>query len=93
MKEVIDIELPCVLGCEKGLNTPRYASLPGIMKAKTKPIVEKKAAELLGSEGLRVTTAGWALPPERATGKKIDGEPNVVVEQLVKFLREEAKVI
>lgn len=93
MKEMIEIELPCVLGCEKGLNTPRYASLPGIMKAKSKPIAEKKAADLIGGEGLKVQTLGWSLPPERAAGKKVDGEPEVVAEQLVKYLREEAKVI
>lgn len=93
MKEIIEIEFPCILGCEKGLNTPRYASLPGIMKAKTKPVAEKKAADLLCGESLRVTTTGWALPKERSAGKKIDGEPEIVADQLVKFLREEAKVI
>lgn len=93
MKEMIEIGLPCILGCEKGLNTPRYASLPGIMKAKTKPVAERKAAELLGGEPLRVATAGWMLPPERAAGKKVEGEPEIAAEQLVKFLREEAKVI
>ena len=93
MKEIIEIEFPCVLGCEKGLNNPRYASLPGIMKAKTKPIVEKKAADLVTGENLRVKTAGWLLPPERAAGRKVEGEPDVVADQLVKYLREEAKVI
>lgn len=92
-KEMVEIEFPCVLGCEKGLNTPRYASLPGIMKAKTKPIADKKAADLIGSEALRVKTAAWMLPPERAAGKKVEGEPDVVAEQLVKFLREESKII
>lgn len=93
MKEMIEIEFPCILGCEKGLNNPRYASLPGIMKAKTKPIVEKKAADLVGAEPLRVKTAAWSLPPERVAGKKVEGEPEVVADQLVKFLREEVKVI
>jgi electron transfer flavoprotein beta subunit len=93
MKEMIEIELPCVLGAEKGLNNPRYASLPGIMKAKTKPIAEKKAADLFGGEVPKVNISAWALPPERAAGKKVDGEPEIVAEQLVKFLREEAKVI
>lgn len=92
-KEMIEIEFPCVLGCEKGLNTPRYASLPGIMKAKTKPIAEKKAVDLTGGEALRVQVSGWSLPPERAAGKKVDGEPEAVAEQLVKFLREEVKVL
>lgn len=93
MKEMIEVGFPCILGCEKGLNTPRYASLPGIMKAKTKPIAEKKAADLIGGEAIRVQTSAWMLPPERAAGKKVDGEPEAVAEQLVKFLREEAKVL
>ncbi|MBI2092726.1 MAG: electron transfer flavoprotein subunit beta/FixA family protein [Deltaproteobacteria bacterium] len=93
LKEIVEIELPCVLGCEKGLNNPRYASLPGIMKAKTKPIAEKKSADLIASGELKVQTAGWALPPERAAGKKVEGEPEIVVDQLVKYLKEEAKVI
>jgi len=93
MKEMIEIELPCVIGAEKGLNNPRYASLPGIMKAKTKPIAEKKAVELLGGETPLVSISAWALPPERAAGKKVDGEPDAVADQLIKYLREEAKVI
>ena len=93
MKEIVEIEFPAILGCEKGLNNPRYASLPGIMKAKTKPIAEKKAADLISGEALKVKTAGWSLPPERAAGKKVDGEPEIVAEQLVKYLREEIKVI
>ncbi len=93
MKEIIEIDFPCILGCEKGLNTPRYASLPGIMKAKTKPIAEKKAADLLGGESQKIDISSWSLPPERSAGKKVEGEPEVVAEQLVKFLREEAKVI
>lgn len=92
-KEMIDIKFPAILGCEKGLNTPRYASLPGIMKAKTKPITEKKGRDILGSESLRLTIAGWRLPPERQAGKKVEGEPEDVAEKLVKYLREEAKVI
>lgn len=93
MKEMIEIELPCILGCEKGLNTPRYASLPGIMKAKTKPILEKKASELLGGVSTQVDIAGWSMPPERAAGKKVVGDSDDVVEQLVKFLKDEAKII
>jgi electron transfer flavoprotein beta subunit len=93
LKEIIEIELPCILGCEKGLNNPRYASLPGIMKAKTKPITEKKAVGLIAAGEIKVQTAGWALPPERDAGKKVEGEPEIVVEQLVKYLKEEAKVI
>lgn len=93
LKEVIAVTLPAVLGCDKGLNTPRYPSLPGIMKAKAKPIVELQAVELLGGESRKVEPVKYMLPPERQAGKKIMGEPEEVVEQLVKWLREEAKVI
>ncbi len=93
IKELIDADFPAIFGCEKGLNTPRYASLPGIMKAKSKPVAEKRASDILGGETAKVSVTAWQLPPERQAGKKVEGEPEIVAEQLVKFLREEAKVI
>ncbi len=92
-KEVYDVEFPAILGCDKGLNTPRYASLPGIMKAKTKPLASLKAAELVGEAKPLVSTINYRLPPERQAGKVLQGEPDQVVKELVKLLREEAKVI
>ena len=93
MKEMIEAELPIVVGCEKGLNEPRYASLPGIMKAKTKPIAELKAGDLLGSEKPRLSITKYSLPPERKGGRVIPGEPEDAASELVRLLREEAKVI
>lgn len=93
MKEIVETTLPVVIGCEKGLNEPRYASLPGIMKAKSKPIVELKAADLLGSTGATVKISAYSLPPERKAGRVIQGEPDAAAQELVKLLREEAKVI
>jgi electron transfer flavoprotein beta subunit len=92
-KEIYESKFPLVIGAEKGLNTPRYASLPGIMKAKTKPIDKKSAEALLGGATQLVQFTNYVLPPERAAGKKIDGEPAAQAAQLVKLLREEAKVI
>lgn len=93
MKEIVETTLPAVIGCEKGLNEPRYASLPGIMKAKSKPIAEFKATDLLSGEVPRVKAAAYNLPPERKAGRVIQGEPEVAALELVKLLREEAKVI
>jgi electron transfer flavoprotein beta subunit len=93
MKEMIEVALPVVVGCEKGLNEPRYASLPGIMKAKTKPIVELKAADLLGGETAKICITKYSLPPERKGGRVIPGEPEDAATELVRLLREEAKVI
>ena len=92
-KEVVEAALPVVVGCEKGLNEPRYASLPGIMKARSKPITEMKAAELLAGETAKLAVAAWSLPPERTAGRVIPGEPEQSAEELVRLLREEAKVI
>ncbi len=92
-KEVYDVAFPAIFGCEKGLNTPRYASLPGIMKAKTKPLASLKAADLLEEAKPKTTWVNFRLPPERKAGKVLQGEPEQVVKELVKLLREEAKVI
>ena len=85
--------MPVVIGCEKGLNEPRYASLPGIMKAKSKPVETLKAEDLLNGENEILSILKQELPPERKPGKIIEGEPEVAAENLVKILREQAKVI
>ena len=93
-KYIIDTSLPAILGLEKGINTPRYASLPGIMKAKKKEIKVYTAADLgLGSETARTLDSDYHLPPERQAGKKISGDAAVQAKELVRLLREEAKVI
>ena len=92
-KEVVETGLPALFGCEKGLNEPRYASLPGIMKARGKPIAEHGFTELTGGETARLRYSSFALPPERGAGRIIQGEPEAAAEELVRLLREEAKVI
>ncbi len=87
-REVVELTLPALLAAEKGLNEPRYASLKGIMAAKKKPIEEKPAA--LGAPALEVLSL--APPPARAPGRII-GQGVEAVPELVRVLREEAKVI
>lgn len=91
---LIESPLPCVITAQKGLNEPRYASLPGIMKAKKKPVDVKDAAALGISVDLKAKVAKMTPPPERAPGKIIEGDDaSVTAAELVKLLREEAKVI
>lgn len=91
---VIESTLPCVVTAQKGLNEPRYASLPGIMKAKKKPVDVKDAAALGISIEPKARLAKMTPPPERAPGKIIAGDdPAAKAAELVKLLREEAKVI
>lgn len=92
-REIYDVGLPAIFGCEKGLNTPRFASLPGIMKAKSKPVEKIKGSDLVGDAKPLVQFVRYASPPERSNGKIISGEPAEQVSQLVRLLKEEAKVL
>jgi electron transfer flavoprotein beta subunit len=91
---VYSVELPCVLTAQKGLNEPRYASLPGIMKAKKKPLDKKDPAALGVEPGKRIEVLQITPPPQRAAGKIIEGETvEEKVVELVKLLHDEAKVV
>jgi electron transfer flavoprotein beta subunit len=94
LRQVVKGSLPAVLSADKALNTPRYASLPGIMKARRKPIAKKTAADFGVAVGEPlVADANWGLPPERPAGRVLEGEPADVVAELVNLLRNEAKVL
>jgi electron transfer flavoprotein beta subunit len=91
---VIESSLPAVITAQKGLNEPRYASLPGIMKAKKKPLETKTLADL-GVEGVgKLEITAINPPPARAAGKTVEGDDApTMASNLAKLLREEAKVI
>lgn len=92
---VIETSLPCVITATKGLNEPRYASLPGIMKAKKKPVDVKNAGDLGVSGASKSKVGKFVPPPARPPGKIVcaDDTPEGKAAELVKLLREEAKVI
>ena len=87
-KEIVQSEIPCIITCQKGLNEPRYASLKGIMAAKKKTIEEKSAA----TSDAATEIIKMNLPPPKQAGR-IVGTDATAVKELVKLLREEAKVI
>lgn len=94
--EVVEVTLPAIVACDWKMNEPRYASLIGIRKASKKPRDMKSLGDLnLDAAALASAfkTSGWATPPERGACKMIDGEPADAVAELVKALREEAKVL
>ncbi|MCH8030049.1 MAG: electron transfer flavoprotein subunit beta/FixA family protein [Candidatus Dadabacteria bacterium] len=102
---IVDLPLPALLTCERGLNEPRYASLPGIMKAKKKPVkvIETGdidfssiglSAEQLGEGGSRYAVTKLEVPEIKRRLHMIEGmEVSDAVKELVTALREEAKVI
>ena len=86
--EVVEFPLPAVLTADKGLNEPRYPALKGIMAAKKKPLEVKPTALDPGALEILALTP----PAERKEGK-IVGEGAAAVPELVRLLREEAKVL
>jgi electron transfer flavoprotein beta subunit len=92
--EKYDLPTPCVIAAQKGMNEPRYASLPNIMKAKKKEIKKLALSDLdLSESQIKISYKDMTLPAERGTCKMIAGEPAAAAQALVKALREEAKVI
>lgn len=94
-----ELATPCLITISKGLNEPRYPSLPGIMKAKRKELKVVSLADLGLSPDTaelaspRTTRTGISMPTERKAGRMFTGEPESVIPEVVKLLKEEAKVI
>jgi electron transfer flavoprotein beta subunit len=87
-KEIVETNLPAVITAQKGLNEPRYASLKGIMTAKKKEIIEK----IPTSATNYVEVVTMKRPASKQAGKIIGTDASAVPE-LIRLLREEAKVI
>lgn len=86
--ETLECQLPAVVTTDLRLNQPRYASLPGIMKAKSKPIAELTPAALGVDVTPQLSVVKMSAPPARKAGIKVKD-----VAELVEKLRNEAKVI
>ncbi|WP_156292040.1 electron transfer flavoprotein subunit beta/FixA family protein [Oceanobacillus salinisoli] len=94
--EVIETKLPLLVTCQQGLNEPRYPSLPGIMKAKKKPLEELELDDLdLEEDDVepKTKTIHVFLPPEKEAGKVLEGDVQDQVQELVSLLKNEAKVL
>ncbi len=86
--ETIGFALPGIITSDLRLNEPRYASLPGIMKARKKEIKEIAAADLGADMSPRLTINSLEPPTQKEAGKKVE-----TVEELIGLLHDEAKVI
>lgn len=95
MTEIVEAEMPCVVSAQKGLNEPRMKSLKGIMAAKKKEIPTVSVGDLLGSDDLSngIVIQKLEIPPAKAAGKKIEGEPEEAATELVNLLKNELKVV
>ncbi|WP_432352114.1 electron transfer flavoprotein subunit beta/FixA family protein [Sporosarcina sp. A2] len=94
--ETIETSLPLLVTAQQGLNEPRYPSLPGIMKAKKKPLEELELDDLDLDEDdveAKTKTVEIFMPPEKAAGRILEGDISDQVSELVNLLNKEAKVI
>ncbi len=94
--ETIETSLPLLVTAQQGLNEPRYPSLPGIMKAKKKPLEKLELDDLDLEEDdveAKTQTIEVYLPPKKAAGRILEGDISDQVNELVNLLKNEAKVI
>jgi electron transfer flavoprotein beta subunit len=92
--EMVEAPMPVWIAAQKGMNEPRYASLPNIMKAKKKEVKALKMADVGVSEAdQKIRYKNFQLPPPKQAGKKIAGDPATQAKELVRLLHEEAKVV
>lgn len=86
--------LPAVIGVTKGINKPRYPSLPGIMKAKKQPVDVIPLTEVLPAEHTHwLKPKRYELPQERAACKMITGDLDHQATELVRIIREDLKLL
>ena len=97
--QVVDLTLPAVVTVQTGINTPRYASLKGIMAAKKKPLASLGLTDLgldardVGGGAAKLRTVGFA-PPSKGKGAEIlTGSPDEIAQKLIGRIRENIGVI
>jgi electron transfer flavoprotein beta subunit len=93
--ETLEVRLPAVITVERGINEPRYPSLPGIMRAKRTAVTARSLADLgFGAPpGAHVELLQLTSPPKRQAGRRLEGDAAAVVGDLIRALRDEAKLL
>jgi len=93
-REVIEMTLPGVIGATRGLNEPHYPKLPDIMKAKKKEVKHIDIAELgLDLASPQTEIVSLEAVPERGQARMMEGSTREMVEELVRILKEEDKIL
>jgi electron transfer flavoprotein beta subunit len=94
MREVIEMSIPCIVGTAKGLNRPRCPTLPDMMKAKKKELKVVNRADLQIQKPIQtVELLELQTVPDRGRGRILKGSPENMVRELLRLLRDEAKIL
>lgn len=92
VKAVVKLRPPALFTCQLGLNTPRYPTLPNIMKAKKKEILSFPITDFLKEKEL-VTTSRAYSPAKKGSGVVLEGDVNDLAGKLISILKEKTKVV
>jgi electron transfer flavoprotein beta subunit len=92
LKGVVKLRAPALLTCQTGLNVPRYPTLPNILKAKKKELLEIPVSDLLREQSL-TATADIYPPPHKGAGIVLEGNVNDMADRLVGILKDKTTVV
>ena len=92
LKGLVKLKTPALVTCQLGLNTPRYPTLPNIMKAKKKEITAIPVAELLKDEP-RATVLSFHPPAKKGGGMVLEGDVGQLVDQVIGILKQKTAVL
>jgi electron transfer flavoprotein beta subunit len=92
--DTYELSLPCILGAGRGLNTPRYPTFPDVVKSKKKPIQKIAFTDLNIKDSASKMSIVELVPlKQNREPKEIKGDANFVAKEIVRILKQEAKVI
>ncbi len=92
IKAVVQIQGPALFTCQLGLNTPRYPTLPNIMKAKKKELLTIPVAELAVADN-RQKTSQLFFPEKKGGGLLLEGDISTLADRLIAILKEKTAVL
>ena len=92
VKAKVTAPTPALVTCQLGLNTPRYPTLPNIMKAKKKELLSIPVADLCKAQPLQETTSLY-FPEKKGGGLILEGDVGDLADKLIKILKEKTAVL
>ncbi|MFH0784382.1 MAG: electron transfer flavoprotein subunit beta/FixA family protein [Pseudomonadota bacterium] len=92
VKAVVKVPVPALVTCQLGLNTPRYPTLPNIMKAKKKELLSVPVANLLNVSAYQETKTLY-FPEKKGGGLILEGDIAELADRLIKILKEKTAVL
>ncbi|MGB3210113.1 MAG: electron transfer flavoprotein subunit beta/FixA family protein [Desulforhopalus sp.] len=92
VKAIVRVEGPAVFTCQLGLNSPRYPTLPNIMKAKKKELITVPA-EQLQKPALRQETIKMYFPEKKGGGLILEGDAALLAEKVITIIRDKTSVL